>query len=378
MKDFPAPAGNITRQFGPLDEQSRVFFMSDKETRQWSGYDLDTGNLMWGPTGQTRDFNYYPTIGSGGVSQIGFTAYGKMYTGGYGGEMFCYDSKTGELLWKYNDTNSGLETPWGLYPVFPGAIVDGKIYIYSGEHSPNSPSYKGSRVRCLNATTGEELWTMLSWAAVGGFADQGFPVADGSMAYLNVYDMRVYGLGKGPSKITVDAPMTAVTYGSSLVIRGMVTDISAGTGEKEQAARFPNGVPAMSDESMGPWMEYVYMQKSKSADAVGVPVTIDVIDSNGNYRNIGTAVSDSSGMFALSWKPDIEGDFKVIAAFAGSESYWPSSAETYFVVDPAPLAPPEVEIPPDNSGLYATYSSIAIIAAIAVVGAVIVLLLRKR
>ena len=378
MKDFPAPAGNITRQFGPLDEQSRVFFMSDKETRQWSGYDLDTGNLMWGPTGQTRDFNYYPTIGSGGVSQIGFTAYGKMYTGGYGGEMFCYDSKTGELLWKYNDTNSGLETPWGLYPVFPGAIVDGKIYIYSGEHSPNSPSYKGSRVRCLNATTGEELWTMLSWAAVGGFADQGFPVADGSMAYLNVYDMRVYGLGKGPSKITVDAPMTAVTYGSSLVIRGMVTDISAGTGEKEQAARFPNGVPAMSDESMGPWMEYVYMQKSKSADAVGVPVTIDVIDSNGNYRNIGTAVSDSSGMFALSWKPDIEGDFKVIAAFAGSESYWPSSAETYFVVDPAPLAPPEVEIPPDNSGLYATYSTIAIIAAIAVVGAVMVLLLRKR
>ena len=133
-------------------------------------------------------------------------------------------------------------------------------------------------------------------------------------------------------------------------------------------------MPALSDESMGPWMEY--MQKSKSADAVGVPVTIDVIDSNGNYRNVRTAVSDSSGMFALSWKPDIEGDFTVIASFAGSESYWSSSAETYFVVDPVPLASPEVEIPPDNSGLYATYSTIAIIAAIAVVGAVMVLLLR--
>ena len=74
-------------------------------------------------------------------------------------------------------------------------------------------------------------------------------------------------------------------------------------------------MPALSDESMGPWMEYLYMQKSKSADAVGVPVTIDVIDSNGNYRNVRTAVSDSSGMFALSWKLDIEGDFKVIASF---------------------------------------------------------------
>ena len=61
--------------------------MSDKETRQWSGYDLDTGNLLWGPIGDTRDFNYYPTIGSGGVSQVGFVAYNKLYSGGYGGEI---------------------------------------------------------------------------------------------------------------------------------------------------------------------------------------------------------------------------------------------------------------------------------------------------
>ena len=376
LKDFQAPSGNITRQFGPLDADSRVFFMSDKETRQWSGYDLDTGNLLWGPTGQTRDFNYYPTIGSGGVSQVGFTAYGKLYSGGYGGEMFCYDSKDGTLLWKYNNTNSGLETPWGLYPVFPGAIVDGKIYIYSGEHSPNSPSYKGSRVRCLNATTGEEIWTMLSWAAVGGFADQGFPVADGFIAYLNVYDMQVYSIGKGPSKITVDAPMTAAPLGSSLVIRGMVTDISAGTTQKEQSARFPNGVPAMSDANMGQWMEYVYMQKTKPTDAIGVPVSIDVVDSNGNYRNIGTATSDLSGMFSFTWIPDIEGTYYVIATFAGSESYWPSSAETSFVVDPVAPTPtpyPVVSLPPTETYIIGT--GIAIIVALAIAT---LLILKKR
>jgi len=106
--------------------------------------------------------------------------------------------------------------------------------------------------------------------------------------------------------------------------------------------------------------------------------TLDVQDSNGNYRNVGTAVSDLSGMFTFTWKPDIEGDFKVFAAFAGSESYWPSTAETSFVVDPAPPAPAEVTFPPDNSATYATYSTVAIIIAIAVVGAVMVLILRKR
>ena len=50
--------------------------------------------------------------------------------------------------------------------------------------------------------------------------------------------------------MTVEAPKAAIDLRSkSLVIRGTVTDISAGTKQKEQAARFPNGVPAVSDES---------------------------------------------------------------------------------------------------------------------------------
>ena len=105
-----------------------MFFVSTKETMQWYGYDLDTGNLKWGPVGNTRSFNYYPTIGSGGVAQIGYVAYGKLYVGGYGGEVFCYDTKTGTELWSYggggegNSTNSGTETSWGLYPTFIASI----------------------------------------------------------------------------------------------------------------------------------------------------------------------------------------------------------------------------------------------------------------
>ena len=58
-------------------------------------------------------------------------------------------------------------------------------------------------------------------------------------------------------------------------------------------------------------------------------------DPNNNYIHIGDAISDSSGFFSFRWVPpaDIVGKYTVIATFAGSQSYWPSSAETAFSVD---------------------------------------------
>jgi len=179
--------------------------------------------------------------------------------------------------------------------------------------------------------------------------------------------------------LKVDAPKASIELGKSLVISGVVTDISAGTKQNEQAARFPNGVPAISDTSQSEWMEYVYMQKPKPTKAIGVPVSIDVIDANGNYRNIGTAISDLSGAFSLQWTPDIEGKYTVIATFAGSESYWPSSSETSFAVDPASPTPspyPVTTLPPTE--MYIIGVGIAIIVAIAIVGALMLIAIKKR
>jgi len=50
---------------------------------------------------------------------------------------------------------------------------------------------------------------------------------------------------------------------------------------------------------MTEWMEYLYQQQPMPTNATGVPVSIDVIDANGNYRNIGTATSDTTGAFSL-------------------------------------------------------------------------------
>ena len=382
-KDYQAPTGNLSRQLPdgvPVDTVNRVIFMSDSETMQWLGYSIDTGVQLWGPVGD--NFPPYQFYGGGfGGGQEGFTAYGNIYTQSYGGDIHCYAGNNGTLLWKYNNTQSGSETPWGLRPLFIAAIADGKVYAFNNEHSPNYPLYKGQQVYCLNATTGEEIWTLAGWAGqIGGAGTSSAVLADGYLAYYNYYDNQIYSIGKGPSATTVDAPMTAVTQGSSLVIRGTVTDISKGTNQDEQEARFPQGVPAISDESMSAWMEYVYMQKPRPDNATGVKVSIDVIDSNNNYRNIGETVSDANGFFSLEWQPDISGKYTVIANFMGTESYWPSHAETAFTVsEAAPTQTPTLLPIQSTADLYFVPAIAAIIVLLAIVIIILGLQsLRKR
>jgi hypothetical protein len=126
-------------------------------------------------------------------------------------------------------------------------------------------------------------------------------------------------------------------------------------------------------------MEYVYMQKARPADFTGVPVTFSVLDSNGNYRQIGTTTTNAFGTYGFTWTPDIPGNFTVIATFAGTNAYYGSSAQTYFYASAAPPpapTPESVNLAPTQNAIFAGVA--AIIVAIIIVGAVIVLMLRKR
>jgi outer membrane protein assembly factor BamB len=338
LKDYPAPTGNTTMRVAVVSEEARMLAINERETMQYWGISIDTGEVAWGPTQPESALDFYQKNGANEV----MTAYGRLYTSSYGGVARCYDLKTGELMWSYNDTAAGLSAVWPNYPLGMGAIADDKVYLFTSEHSPNAPLYDGARVRCLNATTGEELWTMLSWASGFQAAGAAFAVADGYLIYLNTYDMQVYCIGKGASATTVTASTTEISLGSKVLIQGTVTDIAAGTQQTEQAARFPNGVPAVSDESQSAWMEYVYMQKPKPTDVTGVPVHLTVIDPNGNSQDLGTAVSDDLGNYVLSWTPQVPGIHKITATFEGSESYYSSQAGTAFVVSEATAAAPIV------------------------------------
>ncbi len=378
-KSYPQAEGNNTRNLSAWDPANRVFIFTDKESFANYGYNLDTGDKIWGPSyppeTDTLDWNFM-------IWYTPFCYNGKLYSDGFTGLLYCWDDKTGDLLWTYgnggegNSTSSGFVTPYGNYPEFVECVADGKIYLVGNEHSPNSPMYKDSLLRCINASNGAELWTIMGWGNM--MSGSSGAVADGYLTVFNPYDGQIYSYGKGPSDLTVSVTNDVIASGNSVMIKGTVTDIAAGTQQNEQAARFPHGVPAVSDSNMGDWMEYVYMQKPRPTNVTGVPVSITVVDANGNARNIGI-VTTNDGFFSLNWKPDIEGQYTVYATFAGSNSYYPSHAITAFNVDPAaPTPSPQAQIQLPPTEMYFAISTVAIIAAIAVVGAVIVILLRKR
>jgi hypothetical protein len=316
-KNYTYPqSGNKTWSLGPVSYEEKVFTVWCKETRQWYGYSLTDGSLLWGPTASQPEWDMY---GSGGAY-----AYGKLFSGGYGGVLYAYDIKTGKLLWNYTLAQIGHESPYGNYQVTLGGIADGKVYIYSMEHSPTQPLWRGSYLRCINATDGTEIWKILNFVS-------GSAIADGYIVAGNNYDNRMYVYGKGPSATTVTVQNDVIARGSSVLIKGTVTDQSSGA----------KGTPAIADADMEAWMEYLYMQQAIPANAKGVEVTLDTIDPNSNFVHIGTVTSDMSGMFKKMWTPEVPGEYTVIATFAGSKFYWSSYAETAIGVSEAPPAPTE-------------------------------------
>ena len=322
------PSGNLTVLLAGIDPVNRVLVENLRETNNFVGYSLDTGQKIWGPTLSQANLDYYGSPASGSLSNA--FAYGRMYSSAYAGILYCYDTKTGNLLFTYgnggegNNTNSGLETPFGHYPTFVNAVGSGVVYLVTSEHTPETPLFKGGLQRAVNATTGAEIWTISGYT--GEFFDFSYAMADGYNTWFNGYDNQIYTVGRGPSLTTASAQ----PFGGAVVISGTVTDVSAGTKQTQQAGDFPNGVPVSSDASMREWMGFVYQQQAEPTNFTGVPVTINVLDSNGNSRTIGTATTDASGSYSLTWVPDIPGNYTVYANFLGTNGYYPSSSETHF------------------------------------------------
>jgi hypothetical protein len=388
IQNYTAPANNITRTifsdpgWPQVDQKAGVFIMRDIETMQDWGYSLVNGSLLWGPTvAEQSSFGFY--YSTGGPLSCKVTANGYFYSAGYGGILYCYDLKTGNLVFTYgnggagNSTYAGFATPYGEFPLGILAVADGKVYMGSSEHSPNAPYWNGALIRCIDAYNGTEYWTLPGYAEMG--VNGGSAEADGFLVFLNLYDNQLYCVGKGPSATTVEAPMTAITSGTNVTIQGRVTDIAAGTKQSTVAADFPNGVAAVSDDSQNTWMPYVYEQQPKPKSATGVEVTLSAIDPNGNFISIGTTTSDTSSLFGYSWKtPDVPGKYTIIANFDGSKSYWPSYSETTLVVQAAAATSEPTSIPTSVADLYFVPAIAALFILIIAVAIILALLMLRK
>ncbi|MCX8150085.1 MAG: PQQ-binding-like beta-propeller repeat protein [Candidatus Bathyarchaeota archaeon] len=282
-------------------------------------FDMRTGQLIW----KTQPLNNAWALFTRNYE----IAYGKLVTSGFDGIVRCYDMNNGNILWTYDKGSAGFENAYGTYPEYAGfTIADGVVYTTADEHSSDGILWRGAQLWAIDINTGKLLWK------VNGMYRHPV-IADGVLIALNSYDGQVYAFGKGPSKTTVSAPQTAVPKGTAVMITGTVTDQTPALKD----------TPAICDDNMSAWMEYMFMQKVCPANIKGVPVHVTAIDPNGNFQDIGTVTSDAAGNFAIAWTPPVEGTYQVTATFEGSKSYGGSYSTTYFLVCPAaPVASPTV------------------------------------
>jgi len=389
---------NGTPQILGVSSENGVFFFSAKGAgRHWI-YSLETGQQLW--EGQADSQWYY--YGSSGSSVEKAVHNGRFYSIVRGGELTVSNATTGEFLWNWTAPYIGyLETPYTYTPAHLTFFADDKVYFQSYEGAGlNSPIRRDGAIFCIDTKTGEMLWRLTFWP--GYTLDSSMPViADGRFLALDAHDNQIYCIGKGPSATTVTGPENTIPLGEEVLIKGKVTDQSPSgrhttTGNLDFSLK---GTPAISDESMDDWMEYLFHQRPKPTDAKGVEVILETLDPNGNYYELGRTTTDTNGEFGCVVNPPVPGKYQIIATFEGSASYGPSTSSTYInieearsaaqAMEPEPAAPAPVaaELEPTTPEVTATTEApmitteIAIIAAVAVaciIGIVSFWALRKR
>ncbi len=340
-KTWQLPLDLFTITVEDVNEEQDLFIVSSKETMQTWGFRLSTGQEIWGPTPQRH---YTDNWGHSSGNSWDIIVEDKVIAGNYGGTVWCYDAQTGDVEWTYDIVDPYTEilhnNRWRFRPCF---VADGKLYLENTEHNPRDPMPRGAPILCLDLETGELIWQMPyrqgEWSSY-------MVIGDSIIVCQNMYDQHIYAIGKGPSKTTVTANPEISVHGSSVMIRGTVLDVSPGTEDPTIKIRFPNGVPAVSDADMTNWMTYVYNQFPQPM-ASGVTVMVEAIDPNNNYQYLGTTTTDLWGNFGMMYEPEVSGEYMIFATFQGTDSYYQSSASTYFGVDPAasPATPIEPEEP---------------------------------
>ena len=193
-----------------------------------------------------------------------------------------------------------------------------------------------------------------------------------TVSYGNAYDGCVYAFARGPTATTVSVSSGNAQAGVPTIIKGTVTDQTPGVAQ---------GTPAISDQWMGAWMEYLYMDQPMPTSATGVQVSIDAIDPNGNFIHIGNATSDITGTYGLAWTPpNIPGQYTIVTTFSADNSYYASTGETVTYVSsaaapavaptPTPTSVADMYFVPAIAGLFVLIVIVAIVLAL--------LMLRKR
>ena len=191
---------------------------------QWWGYSLNDGSLLWGPTAQQPSGTC--TANGGWFLRLRQTLFRLLWRNTL--LLRHKDRETAVELTRL--TGIGYESPYGNFPVGYGgeyAAADGKVFLYSTEHSPTQPLWRGSYLRAINANDGTELWKILNFVS-------GMGIADGYIVAGNNTTIRCTATARDQAPQQSQHQTLLYHLDPAVVIRGTVTDQSPGAKALQQ------------------------------------------------------------------------------------------------------------------------------------------------
>ena len=357
------------------------FIVWNPTPSSWNCYSIKTGALLW----TTPSVSSSPWATTWTIYFAETNDLSNVYFATPDGVVRAFSLTDGHLLWTSAAIPSTEDTENVLPLVVAGMVmVGGNIYVYAGYSLSYqiNPVPRFSEIICVNATTGDTTYT-LNGGVCPSAASNGYLIGN------SIFDGNMYCIGQGPTSTSVTAQQQV---GGSVLIQGSVLDTSPASSDPTLKAMFSDGVPAISDDNMSVWMDYLHMQNSTllnaPPDCMGVPVTLTAVSSTGTTVNLGTVTSDSDGQFAYQWNPTTAGLYTVYATFAGDHSYFESYGETHATVastTTATATPTSTSTPAPTAASNATNNTsllygilVAVIIAIIIGLFAVVLTLRKK
>ena len=121
-----------------------IYFKGGSDDNTMYAFNATNGNIIW---------RYRPDTDGYFVTGCA-VAYGMVYEMNKDGYLYAFNMYTGEVVWRYKGPNDSL-----MWPGMP-SVADGKIYVTTGEAAQYNKPTGISEFSCLDAYTGELIWTI--------------------------------------------------------------------------------------------------------------------------------------------------------------------------------------------------------------------------
>ncbi len=207
----------------PVVSESKIYVHSAKGDQETvSCLDLKTGQIIWSKN-YAAPFvkNQYAKQMDKGPFSTPILNRGKLYTLGATAILSCFDSKTGELKWR-KDYSQSIDTSKLFCGTAMSPVIDkGLLIVHVGDD-------RKGWVIAFDSETGQEKW---KWEGDGpGYASPIIIELEGERQVVTLSDKSVIGISVASGKLLWKLPhpdewneniVTPVLYGKTLIISGV-------------------------------------------------------------------------------------------------------------------------------------------------------------